>query len=210
MSIKIAPNGNILLEEKEREKMKKDLEPHFKAILDLLNFDRTDQNLVDTPKRIAKSFVDELLVGCYTKEPKITVFKNTKNVNQMLVVGPIKVKSLCAHHFLSFTGDAYIGVIPDEILCGLSKLARIVSWFSRRPQIQEELTEMIVNYVQTKLKPKGCGVYITAQHNCMCLRGVEEENSNMLTCGLRGTFLEDASAKAEFLNHIELLMKRRK
>jgi len=207
-SIKMIPNHNRRTSDYEKAAMKLKIAKAQSDIIKALGFDSEDPNLKDTPNRIARMLVDELYWGCFNPEPKITTFPNTKNVDQMIMVGPIKVKSSCAHHGLSFIGEAYIGMIPDEKLIGLSKYARIVNWYARRPQIQEELTEQIVEYIQNKMNPKGCGVYITSKHLCMACRGVEEENSFMDTVGLRGIFLDEASTKQEFFKLVDMKIRR--
>lgn len=184
----------------------------IEEILQTLGYDRNDSNLVGTPDRVAKMFVTEIFSGCFTKEPKITTFPNTKNVNQMISLGPITVKSMCSHHFLPFMGEAYISYIPKSSsdkgrVFGISKLARIVDWYSRRPQIQEELTEQIAHYIEENINPEGVGVHITAKHLCMCIRGAEEPNSFMDTTALRGSFLGNDSTKAEFLNMLSMKRK---
>lgn len=203
MTKRYAPNENFPRTDKEKLKIIKSLEPLYMDIIKKLGFDPKDPNLQDSPKRMAKMMVNEIYSGCYDKEPEITVFPNTKKFNQMVVVGPIAVKSSCAHHGLPFIGEAYVGYIPGEDICGLSKLARIVNWYARRPQIQEELTEQIVDYIKDKLKPKGCGVYITSKHMCMTMRGVEETDSWMDTCALRGIFSDDGT-KTEFFKFVEM------
>jgi GTP cyclohydrolase I len=197
-------NDNKVLTLEEKNEMKKNVEILFRQILREFNFDvDIDQQIKDTPKRWTKMMVDELLSGCYTEEPKLTVFKNTKGCDSMIFIGPIQIKSLCSHHLKSFIGEAYLGYIADENLCGISKLSRIVNWFMRRPQIQEELTKQIADYIENKLNPKGCGVFITAQHLCMSVRGVNEYNSKMKTSELRGCF-RNPEVREEFFNLIKL------
>ena len=197
-------NANKPISYVDRTMMKDQLTVIFTDMLKIMRFNqKIDQNLIDTPKRIAKMYVEELLSGCYTEEPNITVFENTKKINSMIVLGPIRVNSLCSHHFVPFIGDAYVGYVPNEHITGISKLARIVDWFSRRPQIQEELTEQIANYVEEKLQPLGVGVYIRAQHGCMQIRGIMEPNAWMITTDLKGCFIEQ-KVREEFLTYIKL------
>ena len=197
-------NQNSIKSDDQLQYIQKVVENHFSVILEVLGFNKTlDQNLKETPKRVAKMYVKELLRGCYEPEPRITIFDNKNKINSMVVLGPIRVNSLCSHHFVPFIGNAYVGYIPNKKITGISKLARIVDWFSRRPQIQEELTEQIANFVQDKLKPKGCGVWIKAQHGCMQIRGIQEPNAWMITTSLKGVFLNQQETKEEFLHYIK-------
>jgi len=197
-------NKNVVKTEEQLQFMQDNLEKIFSDMLLVMGFDsKRDQNLEETSERISKMYVRELLSGCYIPEPKVTIFQNTNKINSMVVLGPIRVNSLCSHHFIPFSGEAYIGYIPDKKITGISKLARIVDWFSRRPQIQEELTEQIADYLQKKLQPRGCGVYITAQHGCMQIRGIMEPAAWMTTMTLKGAFLKQQKTKEEFLNYIK-------
>ena len=148
--------------------MIEDAAKKYKEFLEILKFDvDTDQQLQGTPERVARMYVNELFTGCYTEEPKITAFDNTKEYDEMVFLGPISIKSTCSHHIIPFLGEAYIAYIPDRKVVGISKLSRIVKWFMRRPQIQEELTKQIAEYLEKTLEPKGVAVYIKAQHLCM-------------------------------------------
>jgi GTP cyclohydrolase IA len=182
---------------------RKEVEWQVRELLKSLELDLTDPNLEDSPKRIAKMFIDELFAGLYNDAPlkKITTFPNTEKYDQMIVTGPIVVKSLCSHHFLPFIGECYVGYIPKDKLLGLSKFSRVVHHFMRRPQIQEGLTEEISNYLFDTMNPAGCGVWINAQHLCMTVRGVNEPNSSMTTMSLKGTFSKP-NVKEEFIQYI--------
>jgi len=196
-------NENVILTEKQLQKKQDKLEKLFSNMIEVLGFDRTeDQNLANTPKRMAKMYVRELMKGCFTEMPAVTIFENSKNIDSMVVLGPIRVHSLCSHHMVPFLGQAWVGYIPDQKITGISKLARIVDWFSRRPQIQEELTEQISSFIEEKLEPLGVGVYIKAQHGCMQIRGIQEPESFMTTTSLRGVFMK-GEVKEEFLGYIK-------
>lgn len=200
---KIKSNENYILDDVEKDSLIKELEPKFKEIFETMGFDiNNDIQMNETPKRVAKMYVNELFSGTYGEEPKITVFENTRNYDEMVFLGPITVKSLCGHHFLPFTGKAYIAYIPGDYVTGISKLSRIVRWFMRRPQIQEELTKQIGDYIVEKLQPIGAAVYIEAQHQCMIVRGVEEYNSWMKTSDLRGVFLNKPEVRTEFFSMV--------
>ena len=194
-------NGNQPLTNKEKNSKIKKLEKKFGEIIDILGYDRDDPNLIDTPKRIAKMYINEIFCGNFTEPPKITVFPNTKNANQLLIVGPMSLNSICVHHFLPFIGECYIGYIPKDKVIGISKFSRIMDWFMRRPQIQEELVEQIADFIQKELEPLGCGVYISSQHTCMKVRGVREANTLTKDMALRGNFYE-LPVKTEFLSLI--------
>ena len=199
----IKANGNIVLEDSEKILMIEKLTSHFKDILKDMKYDLDDQQIKETPKRIAKMWVNELFKGNYEKAPELTVFENTEKINDIVFLGPISVKSTCSHHFIPFIGNCFIAYIPNEKIVGISKLARIVKWFMRRPQIQEELVKQIADYIEEKLNPKGVAVYIEAQHLCMTVRGVEECDSKMKSSAIRGAFNEDACRK-EFFDMIKL------
>lgn len=196
-------NENKVLTEKEKSKILKKLEKQFKQILETMRFDTTDENLIDTPRRIAKAWFKELLVGRYTNAPKVTVFENEDNVNQMVTLKDIEVKSMCSHHFLPFVGQCCIAYIPDKKIIGISKLARIVEWFARRAQLQELLTKQIADFITETISPKGVAVYISATHTCMTLRGANQPlNTQLVTTEVRGCF-EDQACRNEFLKIIE-------
>lgn len=201
--MKAEANANRPLTTEQKEEIKKNIADHIDQIIHIAGFDReNDPNLTDTPMRVAKALVDELWTGCFTPEPKITVFPNTKQYNQMIISGPIDVKSMCSHHWLPFIGRAWVGYIPGGHVCGLSKLSRIVDWFARRPQIQEELTEQILEHVVKTLNPIGAMVIVEAKHFCMCSRGVNQNDSVMVTSAIHGAF-EDAATRNEFMNLIK-------
>lgn len=197
-------NDNQPLTEEERLDMIVDLEKKVAEMLDILRISRRDPNSTHTPMRVAKMLVNELFVGRYEEPPKITVFPNRKHVNNLIISQGIEIMSMCSHHWQTISGRCVIGYIPGDYVVGVSKLSRIVKWFSRRPQIQEELGEQIADYIQKILKPKALGVVIKAKHYCMIARGVEEseEETEMITSVMRGYMLNDLSLRNEFLNLI--------
>lgn len=171
-----------------------------KRIIDELDEDSSRDGLVDTPKRVEKSLkfltqgysktVDEVVNGAIFKEDH----------NEMILVKDIEVYSLCEHHLLPFVGKAHVAYIPDGKLIGLSKIARVVDLFARRLQMQERLTNQTANALADKLKPKGVGVIIEAEHFCIMMRGAEKQHSRMITSAMRGRFLSDPRTREEFLN----------
>jgi GTP cyclohydrolase I len=174
--------------------------------LSALGFDwENDPHTMDTPKRVAKAFVEDLFAGLYTESPKITSFPNDGKYTGMVFQGDIEVHSICQHHHLPFIGKAYVAYIPGETMIGLSKLNRIVEWMSRRPQVQETLTMQIHNLISEKCTENaGVAVMIKAKHQCACLRGVKHD-STMVTSHLSGAFKENEAARAEFYKFIDYL-----
>jgi GTP cyclohydrolase I len=174
---------------------------HFRGIMAALGLDLEDPNLVGTDQRVARMYL-EIFAGLQEDaEPSVTTFPNDEGYNQMVVVKDIPFYSMCAHHFLPFFGRAHVGYVPREQVVGLSKLARIVEFYARRPQIQERMTEQIIQFLETKLSPLGSIVVLEASHFCMEMRGVEKPGTTTTTSAIRGTFL-DRPARAEFFDLI--------
>jgi GTP cyclohydrolase I len=198
-------NGNMPLTESERMEMIASLAKKYEEIFDILRISRNDPNSRHSPLRIARMYVNELLVGRYEPPPKVTVFPNRKNVDELIISKGIEVMSLCSHHWEPISGRCDIGYIPGDYVMGLSKLSRITNWFSRRGQIQEELGVQIADYIENLIKPKALGVVIKARHYCIIARGVRgpEEESVMVTSVMRGILLEDFNLRNEFLKLIE-------
>lgn len=164
---------------------------------------RNDHNTQGTAQRVAKMYFQEVFKGRYEPLPKITKFPNVKQLDEMICVGPIDVKSACSHHLVPIVGSAYIGVIPSKNgnIIGLSKFNRIVEHFARRPQIQEELCVQIADFIEQQTEPLGTIVTIKAKHMCMSWRGVEQESWTTTTVA-RGVFRTDGSTKQEFLKSV--------
>jgi GTP cyclohydrolase IA len=198
-------NGNQKLSDKEVDQMIKRLEEKFIEITEILRISRNDPNTTQTPQRIARMLVNELFSGRFTPGPKLTVFPNRKNVDELIISKGIEIMSVCSHHWQTISGQCAIGYIPKDSVIGLSKLSRVVKWFSRRGQIQEELGEQIADYLEELLHPKALGVVIKAKHYCMIARGVKgsEANSLMVTSVMRGLLLEEFNLRNEFLKLIE-------
>lgn len=172
----------------------------FKHIMETLGLDLTDDSLQDTPKRVAKMYVDEIFYGLRTENfPKITVVKNKFNYDEMLVEKGINVMSVCEHHFVGIVGQGTIGYIPTGNVVGLSKLNRIVDYFSRRPQVQERLTAQIYYTLCHILETKNVAVVIDANHYCVASRGIEDIGCSTITSKLGGVFKTDPSTRAEFM-----------
>lgn len=177
------------------------IEQHFSSIMDILGLDLTDDSLQDTPKRVAKMYVNEIFWGLdYEAFPKCTAVDNKMKYDEMVVERNINVQSNCEHHFVVIDGVATVGYIPNEKVLGLSKLNRVVEYFAKRPQIQERLTEQVYYALQYILETDNIAVVIDAQHYCVKSRGVEDVGSSTVTSKLGGCFKEDHQARAEFMN----------
>ncbi len=198
-------NGNMELTAEERSVMIERLEKKFTEVMEILRISQNDPNSTNTPKRIAKMYVNELLSGRFEPPPDITIFPNRKKVDELIISRGIKVMSICSHHFQPISGECAIGYIPGDYVFGLSKLSRIVNWFSRRGQIQEELGEQIADFIEEAIHPRALGVVIRAKHYCMVARGVQESESRslMVTSVMRGLLLDDFNLRNEFLKLIE-------
>ena len=174
-------------------------------IMRVLNLDLEDDSLSETPKRIAKMYVDELYCGLdYRNFPKITTIENKMQYSSMLIERHIKVSSTCEHHFVPILGEAFIAYIPNERVIGLSKINRVVEFFSRRPQVQERLVEQIFQTLCYILDTENVAVFIRAEHTCVKLRGVEDINSDTITSKLGGAFMTSESLRNEFFHTIEM------
>lgn len=174
-------------------------------IMRALNLNLDDDSLSETPKRIAKMYVDELYGGLdYRNFPKITTIENKMQYSSMLMERHIKVSSTCEHHFVPILGEAFIAYIPNERVIGLSKINRVVEFFSRRPQVQERLVEQIFQTLCYILDTENVAVFIRAEHTCVKLRGVEDINSDTITSKLGGAFMTSESLRNEFFHTIEM------
>jgi GTP cyclohydrolase I len=198
-------NGNMELSDEERLKMIERLEKKFTEVMEILRITQNDPNSTNTPKRMAKMYVNELLSGRFEPPPDITIFPNRKKVDELIISRGIKVMSICSHHFQPISGECAIGYIPGDYVFGLSKLSRIVNWFARRGQIQEELGEQIADFIEEAIHPRALGVVIRAKHYCMVARGVQESEARslMVTSVMRGLLLDDFNLRNEFLKLIE-------
>jgi GTP cyclohydrolase I len=176
------------------------IETLFSDIMKTLGLDLTDDSLIETPKRVAKMYVNEIFWGLdYEAFPKCTTVDNKMQYNEMVVERNVSVQSNCEHHFVVIDGLATIAYVPKQKVLGLSKINRIVEYFSKRPQIQERLTEQIFHSLQFILETEDVAVLIDAQHYCVKSRGVEDTGSSTVTCRLGGGFKTDPAARAEFL-----------
>ena len=200
-------NGNKPLTEEEKQEMIVKAAKHYGKYMDALGFDwRNDPNSSDTPMRVAKAFVNDLAEGCYNQGPKITAFDNLDEYDGMVFQGNIKVNSFCSHHHLPFVGVAHTAYLPGEggKIIGLSKLNRTVEFYSRRPQVQENLTMQIHKHIDSVCQGNlGVAVMIEANHLCACVRGVRHD-ATMKTSKLSGAFMDSKElARTEFYDFIK-------
>ena len=181
------------------------IESLFTDIMKTLGLDLTDDSLIDTPKRVAKMYVNEIFWGLdYEAFPKCTTVNNKMHYNEMVVERNVNVQSNCEHHFVVIDGLATVAYVPKQRVLGLSKINRIVEYFSKRPQIQERLTEQIFHTLQYILDTEDVAVLINARHYCVRSRGVEDTGSSTVTSKLGGGFKTDHAARAEFMRMVSL------
>jgi GTP cyclohydrolase I len=200
-------NDNIadFIEPGELALLLDEVETKMKGVLESLVIDtQADHNTNDTARRVAKMYLHEVFGGRYAKQPKITEFPNVEHFNELMIVGPITVRSACSHHFCPVMGKVWIGVMPNEHtnVIGLSKYARLADWIMSRPQIQEEAVVQLADLIQEKTQPDGLAVVMNATHYCMSWRGVKDPDSRMINSVMRGAFLKDANLRREFLSLI--------
>ena len=200
-------NDNIaeFIEPGELEKLLDEVTDKMKGVLGSLVIDTDhDHNTGDTARRVAKMYVNEVFRGRYVKGPEITEFPNAEHLNELMIVGPITVRSACSHHFCPVIGRIWIGVMPNEHtnVIGLSKYARLAEWIMGRPQIQEEAVIQLADLIQQKTQPDGLAIVMEASHYCMAWRGVKDMDSKMINSVMRGVFLKDANLRREFLSLI--------
>ena len=162
----------------------------------------SDHNTAETARRVARMFIHEVFRGRYEKPPQVTAFPNVSQLNELMIVGPLTVRSACSHHLCPILGKVWIGVLPNATsdLIGLSKYARLCEWIMNRPQIQEEAVVMLANELEYRIKPDGLAVVMEANHFCMSWRGVREDGALMQNSVMRGAFLKDATLRREFLS----------
>ena len=197
-------NDNIAayIEPGELERLLDEVEVKMQGVLDSLVIDTTsDHNTSDTARRVAKMYVNEVFRGRYTQAPVITEFPNAEHLNELMIVGPITVRSACSHHFCPVIGKVWIGVMPNEHtnVIGLSKYARLAEWVMGRPQIQEEAVVQLADLIMDKTQPDGLAIVMEATHYCMAWRGVKDVDAKMLNSVMRGVFLKDSTLRREFL-----------
>lgn len=201
-------NGSVPRSDEEKKQMILDASVYYGQFMTALGYDwENDPNSKETPMRVAKSFVNDLAQGCFVDAPKITAFDNVDGYDGIVFEGNIDLKSICSHHHLPFIGKAHVAYIPskDGKIIGLSKLNRIVEYFARRPQVQENLTTQIHDYIDKMTEHnKGVAVMIEAKHMCACVRGVRHDGT-MMTSKMSGAFINDAATRNEFYHFVDKL-----
>lgn len=202
-------NDNIseFLEPGDLDALLEEVAARMQGVLESLVIDTTnDHNTQDTARRVAKMYLTEVFAGRYSAAPPVTEFPNAESLNELMIVGPITIRSACSHHFCPIMGRLWIGILPNEHsnLIGLSKYSRLAQWIMGRPQIQEEAISQLADLLVSKVTPDGLAVVMEADHFCMHWRGVKDTSAKMINSVMRGTFLKDASLRREFLSLINL------
>ncbi|MEZ6017929.1 MAG: GTP cyclohydrolase I [Planctomycetota bacterium] len=197
-------NDNIaaFVREGELDELQVEVAGKLHEVLRALVIDTdSDHNTHETAKRVAKMYLQEIFRGRFHPMPPVTEFPNAERLNELMIVGPITVRSACSHHLCPIFGKVWIGLLPNEHsnLIGLSKYARITDWIMSRPQIQEEAVTMLANELQDRVRPDGLAIVMEADHFCMHWRGVKDTESAMVNSVMRGAFLKDANLRREFL-----------
>ncbi|MBC7489989.1 MAG: GTP cyclohydrolase I [Glaciimonas sp.] len=202
--VRFHANDNIaqFIKVGELETLQAEVESKLSSVLQSLVIDvESDHNTQDTACRVAKMYIQEVFRGRYQAPPPVTEFPNVEQLNELMIVGPINVRSACSHHFCPIMGKVWIGVMPNEHsnLIGLSKYARLIEWVMSRPQIQEEAVSQVAQLLMEKLKPDGLAIVMEADHFCMSWRGVKDTDAKMINSVMRGSFLSDPNLRREFL-----------
>lgn len=202
-------NDNIsaFLEPGDLEALLDEVADKMHGVLESLVIDTaSDHNTRETAQRVAKMYLTEVFRGRYALPPPVTEFPNAAYLNELMIVGPITVRSACSHHFCPIMGRLWIGLMPNEHsnLIGLSKYSRLAEWIMSRPQIQEEAITQLADVLMNKVTPDGLAVVMEADHFCMHWRGVKDDATKMINSVMRGSFLKDPSLRREFLSLINL------
>lgn len=194
------------IEDGELEALQDEVAGKLDAVLDTLVIDTdSDHNTQDTARRVAKMFINEVFGGRYVDMPPITEFPNISQLNELMIVGPVTVRSACSHHLCPVIGKIWVGVMPNEhsALIGLSKYARLIEWVMARPQIQEEAVIQLADLLQDRMHPDGLAIVMKADHYCMQWRGVKDMDSKMINSVMRGSFLKNPDLRREFLSLVD-------
>lgn len=198
-------NDNIadLLRPGELDELRSEVEARLQEVFAALVIDTEhDHNTAGTARRVAKMYLDEVFRGRYQAAPEVTAFPNVARLNELMIVGPLAVRSACSHHLCPIVGKVWIGVLPSagSELIGLSKYSRLCEWIMSRPQIQEEAVVMLADALESRMRPDGLAVVMRAAHHCLHWRGVKDDGAMMTNSVMRGAFLTDAVLRREFLD----------
>jgi GTP cyclohydrolase I len=201
-------NDNIaaFVEPGEMDALLAEVAGKFQGVLESLVIDTEgDHNTQDTARRVAKMYLTEVFRGRYAEAPPVTEFPNAESLNELMIVGPITVRSACSHHFCPIMGRLWIGLMPNEHsnLIGLSKYSRLADWVMSRPQIQEEAITQMAELLMDKVRPDGLAIVMEADHFCMHWRGVKDSETKMINSVMRGSFLKDTHLRSEFLSLLQ-------
>ena len=191
------------IEPGELEALQLEVQSKLQQVLETLVIDtRRDHNTQGTAGRVARMFITEVFRGRYSPMPSVTEFPNVEGLNELMIVGPVTVRSACSHHLCPIIGKLWVGVMPNEhsALIGLSKYTRLVEWVMARPQIQEEAVIQLADLLQDKMRPDGLAIVLRADHYCMQWRGVKDMDSKMVNSVMRGSFLKNPDLRREFLS----------
>lgn len=197
-------NDNVadFIESGELDALQLEVQAGLQTVLETLVIDlESDHNTEGTAGRVAKMFIREVFHGRYAPMPPVTEFPNVEGLNELMIVGPVTVRSACSHHLCPIMGKIWIGIMPNEhsALIGLSKYARLVEWVMTRPQIQEEAVMQLADLLQEKMRPDGLAIVLRADHYCMQWRGVKDPHAKMVNSVMRGSFLKNPDLRREFL-----------
>jgi GTP cyclohydrolase IA len=208
-NLRFHANDNIAacIEPGELDALLGEVEEKFREVLASLVIDTdSDHNTQDTAQRVARMYLTEVFRGRYMPPPPVTEFPNAERLNELMIVGPVKVRSACSHHFCPIIGRLWVGLMPNEHsnLIGLSKYSRLTEWIMSRPQIQEEAIAQMADLLMRKVSPDGLAVVMEADHFCMHWRGVKDPGTKMINSVMRGSFLKDSALRREFLSLINL------
>jgi GTP cyclohydrolase I len=202
--VRFHANDNIAdhIEPGELDALLDEVSLRMQGVLESLVIDTVnDHNSQDTARRVAKMYLQDVFGGRYAPPPPVTEFPNVSHLNELMIIGPITVRSACSHHLCPVMGKVWIGVMPNQHsnLIGLSKYARLAGWIMSRPQIQEEAVVQLAELLQEKVKPDGLAVIMEADHFCMQWRGVKDNDARMINSVMHGSFLKDPALRREFL-----------
>jgi len=199
-------NDNIagFIEPGEIDALTQEVAERVAAVLESLVIDtENDHNTRETGLRVARMYVGEVFAGRYSPAPDLTAFPNVTSYDELYLVGPVTIRSTCAHHLQNIRGNCWIGIYPGKNVLGLSKFYRLTEWITARPQIQEEMTIQIADLVEKETAAEGVAVVVKAEHMCVTHRGVREHASDMTTSVLRGILRDNPDTRAEFFRLLQ-------